>query len=89
MVPELFRPLKIIVDENRNQKDGGRGRFLLTGSASVMALPQLSDALVGRMALHTLYLSRPLIYTTPKIVAISLFSKIRSLNASINFLAVS
>ena len=55
MVPELFRPLKIIVDENRNQKDGGRGRFLLTGSASVMALPQLSDALVGRMALHTLY----------------------------------
>ena len=34
-------------------------------------------------------LSRPLIYTTPKIVAISLFSKIRSLNASINFLAVS
>ena len=54
MVPELFRPLKIIVDENRQRKDGGRGRFLLTGSASVMALPQLSDALVGRMVLHTL-----------------------------------
>ncbi len=54
MVPELFRPLKIIVDESRKHKDGGRGQFLLTGSASVMALPQLSDALVGRMALHTL-----------------------------------
>lgn len=54
MAPELFRPLKIIVDENRNLKDGGRGKFLLTGSASVMALPKLSDALVGRMALHTL-----------------------------------
>lgn len=54
MVPELFRPLKIVIDENRNRKDGGRGRFLLTGSASVMALPQLSDALVGRMALHML-----------------------------------
>lgn len=54
MAPELFRPLKIIVDERRKDKDGGRGKFLLTGSASVMALPTLSDALVGRMALHTL-----------------------------------
>jgi len=54
MVPELFRPLKIIVDENRKRKEGGRGQFLLTGSASVMALPKLSDALVGRMALHLL-----------------------------------
>lgn len=54
MVPELFRPLKIIVDRNRKQVDGGRGRFLLTGSASVMALPALSDALVGRMVLHQL-----------------------------------
>lgn len=54
MVPELFRPLKMIVDENRDKKNGGKGQFLLTGSASVMALPKLSDALVGRMALHTL-----------------------------------
>lgn len=54
MVPEIFRPLKIIVDENREKENGGRGQFLLTGSASVMALPKLSDALVGRMALHTL-----------------------------------
>jgi uncharacterized protein len=54
MVPQLFRPLKIIVDENRRSADGGRGRFLLTGSASVMALPALSDALVGRMVLHEL-----------------------------------
>ncbi|MBY0543926.1 MAG: ATP-binding protein [Gammaproteobacteria bacterium] len=54
MAPELFRPLKMIVDENRQRADGGRGQFLLTGSASVMALPQLSDALVGRMALYNL-----------------------------------
>lgn len=54
LAPELYRPLKIIVDENRSDNDGGRGAFLLTGSASIMALPQLSDALVGRMALHTL-----------------------------------
>ncbi len=41
MVPELFRPLKIIVDENRQKADGGRGKFLLTGSASVMAFSLL------------------------------------------------
>jgi len=54
MVPELFRPLKIKVDEKRALDQGGRGQFLLTGSASVLALPKLSDALVGRMAIHTL-----------------------------------
>lgn len=54
LVPEIFRPLKIVVDENRQLEGGGRGKFLLTGSASIMALPQLSDALVGRMSMHTL-----------------------------------
>jgi predicted AAA+ superfamily ATPase len=54
LVPELFRPLKIIVDENRQFSNGGKGKFLLTGSASIMALPQLSDALVGRMSIHQL-----------------------------------
>lgn len=55
LVPELFRPLKIRVDKLRRMKGGGNGRFLLTGSASIMSLPALSDALVGRMVLHTLY----------------------------------
>jgi predicted AAA+ superfamily ATPase len=55
MVPELFRWLKILIDEQREAPEGGKGRFLLTGSASVLALPQLSDALVGRMALHSLF----------------------------------
>ncbi len=54
IVPEIFRPLKIVIDDSRNQSGRGCGRFLLTGSASVMALPKLSDALVGRMALQTL-----------------------------------
>ena len=39
----------MMVDEKRKP-----GQFLLTGSAAIMALPQLSDALVGRMVLHTL-----------------------------------
>ena len=54
LVPELFRPLKVVVDENRESSDGGRGKFLLTGSANIMATPQLSEALVGRMSMHTL-----------------------------------
>ncbi len=54
LVPEIFRALKIVVDENRQLKNGGRGKFLLTGSANVMAIPQLSDALVGRMSIHSL-----------------------------------
>lgn len=54
MAPELFRPLKIFIDKNRSLPDGGKGRFLLTGSASLEVLPQLSDALVGRMIVHHL-----------------------------------
>ncbi len=56
MVPGLFRALKLLVDEVRfNDKDNSKGLYLLTGSANIMALPQLSDALVGRMNVLTLY----------------------------------
>jgi len=56
LVPELFRALKLVVDEFRLQnKRTSNGRFLLTGSANIMALPKLSDSLVGRMSVKTLY----------------------------------
>ena len=56
MVPDLFRPLKERVDTIRkNNKKYSNGRFLLTGSANIMVLPKLSDALVGRMSIKTLY----------------------------------
>jgi predicted AAA+ superfamily ATPase len=56
MVPEVFRALKIVVDELRHAHGGKlKGRFLLTGSANIMALPKLSDPLVGRMGILTLY----------------------------------
>ena len=56
LVPEIFRALKVVVDELR-QEHGSKlkGRFLLTGSANIMALPKLSDSLVGRMNVITLY----------------------------------
>jgi len=56
LVPELFRTLKIVVDDLRlSDKTNSNGRFLLTGSANIMALPKLSDPLVGRMSVKTLY----------------------------------
>ncbi len=50
MVEALYRPLKATVD-----KDRIAGRFILTGSTSVMMLPKLAEALVGRMDIHTLW----------------------------------
>jgi len=56
LVPELFRALKVVVDELRLQdKEHANGRYLLTGSANILALPKLSDPLVGRMTVLTLY----------------------------------
>ncbi len=59
MVPEIFRALKKQVDEFRHEKwgDGGKspnGKYLLTGSANLLAIPALCDAMVGRMATLTL-----------------------------------
>jgi len=42
--PELMLPIKQAIDENRLP-----GRFLLTGSANAMALPQVADSLAGRL----------------------------------------
>jgi len=50
--PELFTSLKSSVDQNRKP-----GRFILTGSANVLLLPQLADSLAGRMEIIQL---RPL-----------------------------
>jgi predicted AAA+ superfamily ATPase len=43
-VPELLLAIKRTVDE-----DGRPGRFLLTGSANLLALPKVADSLAGRM----------------------------------------
>ena len=52
-VPEVLPWLKIAIDESRN-KGKGTGPYLLTGSANLMALPRLSEALTGRMSILTL-----------------------------------
>jgi len=42
--PELLRAIKRSVDSDRRA-----GRFLLTGSANILTLPQVSESLAGRM----------------------------------------
>jgi predicted AAA+ superfamily ATPase len=44
LVPELFRAIKVVVDTHPEP-----GQFLLTGSARILALRDLPDALPGRM----------------------------------------
>src|SRR5258708_26226369 len=50
MVPELFRALKVVADELRvGEKPKTNGRYLLGGSANILALPKISDPLLSRM----------------------------------------
>lgn len=42
--PEIFLPIKVDVDDNRHS-----GRYLLTGSANPLLVPNLGDGLTGRM----------------------------------------
>jgi len=49
-VPSLTLAIKRAIDEDRRP-----GRFLMTGSAGLLVLPALADALVGRMEVLTLW----------------------------------
>jgi hypothetical protein len=48
--PGLFPAMKIQIDRDRRP-----GRFLLTGSANVLMLPQVSESLAGRLEILTLW----------------------------------
>lgn len=47
--PDLLRAIKKSVDENKKP-----GRFLLTGSANLLTLSNVSESLAGRISIHTL-----------------------------------
>lgn len=49
-VPELLTTIKLAVDEDRTP-----GRFLLTGSANLLLLPQTKESLAGRVGMVSLY----------------------------------
>lgn len=48
--PDLLLAIKRVVDA-----DSARGRFLMTGSANILTLPQIADALPGRVDYLTLW----------------------------------
>jgi len=50
MAPELFRVIKMRVDEDRIP-----GRFILTGSTNLLHVPDLANSLTGRMVVLHLY----------------------------------
>lgn len=50
LAPDLFRALKLAVDQDRRP-----GRFILTGSTRLLSLPKLSDSLAGRMEVVDLW----------------------------------
>lgn len=69
-VPEIFAPLKEQVDRNRKP-----GRFIMTGSANVLLVPNLSDSLAGRMEIRRLHpLSQCELADTPSPFLERLFS---------------
>ncbi|MFN0207098.1 MAG: ATP-binding protein [Planctomycetota bacterium] len=49
LCPSIFPAIKAAIDKNRRA-----GRFLLTGSANALVIPELSQALVGRVELISL-----------------------------------
>jgi predicted AAA+ superfamily ATPase len=49
-IPELLLSIKEDVDRHRHS-----GRYILTGSADIMTVPKVADALAGRMELLTLW----------------------------------
>lgn len=49
-VPELFLAIKAAIDRDRRP-----GRYLLTGSANVLLIPEIADSLAGRMEVLPLW----------------------------------
>src|SRR5690606_12964038 len=49
-VPELFLAIKAATDRDRRP-----GRYLLTGSANVLLIPEIADSLAGRMEVLPLW----------------------------------
>ena len=53
-VPAVHLQIKKAIDEKRFEGKG-KGLFLLTGSANIFGMPKLAKAMVGRMAMLTLF----------------------------------
>lgn len=68
-VPELFLPIKQIVDSNRKP-----GMYMLTGSANPLLSPKIADSLAGRMHIEYLWpLSQGEIRNLPELFLDTIF----------------
>lgn len=54
-IPQLFDPLKFVVDREREKPASERKRFVLTGSSQLLMMKSIRETLAGRVALSQLY----------------------------------
>ena len=50
-IPQLFDPLKLVVDQERKKPVAERKRFVLTGSSQLLMMKNIRESLAGRVAL--------------------------------------
>ena len=50
-IPQLFDPLKLVVDRERKKPVAERKRFVLTGSSQLLMMKNIRESLAGRVAL--------------------------------------
>ena len=54
-IPQLFDPLKLVVDRERKKPVAERKRFVLTGSSQLLMMKSIRETLAGRVALCQMY----------------------------------
>lgn len=54
-IPQLFDPLKLVVDRERKKPANKRKRFVLTGSSQLLLMKNIRETLAGRVALCQMY----------------------------------
>lgn len=54
-IPELFDPLKLVVDRERKKTVEKRKQFVLTGSSQLLMMKNIRETLAGRVALCHMY----------------------------------
>jgi uncharacterized protein len=54
-IPQLFDPLKLVVDREKRKPVAERKRFVLTGSSQLLMMKSIRETLAGRVALCQMY----------------------------------
>jgi predicted AAA+ superfamily ATPase len=54
-IPQLFDPLKLVVDRERKAPPASQRKFVLTGSSQLLMMKNIRETLAGRVALCELF----------------------------------